>query len=68
MRKEIHITVKDGRGVIREKIRVKLPQLFQTLSALPYFRHWLFGGIRRKIAERVLAELQNLKNEAGKGE
>jgi hypothetical protein len=68
MRREIKITVKDNKGVIRQHVSFSINKLIGIVENLPYFQHWFWGKMRRKIAGRVFAELQALKNDAGRGE
>jgi hypothetical protein len=68
MRREIKITLRDNKGVIRQHVSFSINKLIGIVENLPYFRHWFWGRMRRKVAGQVFSELQNLKNEAGKGE
>ena len=63
-RVELYVKTKDAAtGRIVTNRRVTLQGIAQRCLRTPYFKHWLFGGMRKKVANYVFNYLEGIKNE-----
>jgi hypothetical protein len=63
-RVELYVKTKDGAtGRIVTNKRVTLQGVKEACLKGDYFKHWLFGGLRRRAALFVFDFLHGLKNE-----